>query len=511
LIIKLKKLLQDKFFLSLIILFLFGVLSSYSLPPYNFVIINFIIYPFVFIFLYIFKGQGYRTFLSGIIFGFGYFVSNLYWITNSLKFDIEFKPLIPFALIMIPLFLSLFYGFVFFIISFFKISFNFSSLLLIAIVFSAMEFLRGTIFTGFPWNLIVYSLSNSDSSIQILSYIGTYSLNLLSITFFLLPTLIIFNISKIAKLIIIFLSISTILINFNYGQKRIENFKKTEEIHMETSIKIVSPGIKLERYFNDEDPLKKINEIIALSSPDKEKSTLFVYPEGILAGLHLDDFKKYQYLIDRSFSDNHKIIMGINILEDEKIFNTLVMFNNKLKIIHTYKKNKLVPFGEFLPFENYLSNLGLKKITQGYRSFSSSNNRELINFNKFKILPLICYEIIYSGRLSKNRNYDFIVNISEDGWFGKSVGPYQHFIHSKFRSIEEGKNIIRSSNNGYSGLVSPIGSFKKIIKSTSSGVVSINKITLVEKTLFSSHGNKIFFYFNLIYISLIFFLKRKEL
>ena len=338
-IIKLKKLLQDKFFLSLIILFLFGVLSSYSLPPYNFVIINFIIYPFVFIFLYIFKGQGYRTFLSGIIFGFGYFVSNLYWITNSLTFDIEFKPLIPFALIMIPLFLSLFYGFVFFIISFFKISFNFSSLLLIAIVFSAMEFLRGTIFTGFPWNLIVYSLSNSDSSIQILSYIGTYSLNLLSITFFLLPTLIIFNISKIAKLIIIFLSISTILINFNYGQKRIENFKKTEEIHMETSIKIVSPGIKLERYFNDEDPLKKINEIIALSSPDKEKSTLFVYPEGILAGLHLDDFKKYQYLIDRSFSDNHKIIMGINILEDEKIFNTLVMFNNKLKIIHTYKKN----------------------------------------------------------------------------------------------------------------------------------------------------------------------------
>ena len=170
-----------------------------------------------------------------------------------------------------------------------------------------------------------------------------------------------------------------------------------------------------------------------------------------------------------------------------------------------------MPFGEFLPFENYLSNLGLKKITQGYRSFSSSNNRELINFNKFKILPLICYEIIYSGRLSKNRNYDFIVNISEDGWFGKSVGPYQHFIHSKFRSIEEGKNIIRSSNNGYSGLVSPIGSFKKIIKSTSSGVVSINKITLVEKTLFSSHGNKIFFYFNLIYISLIFFLKRKEL
>ena len=64
---------------------------------------------------------------------------------------------------------------------------------------------------------------------------------------------------------------------------------------METSIKIVSPGIKLERYFNDEDPLKKINEIIALSSPDKEKSTLFVYPEGILVD-HLDDFKKYQYL-----------------------------------------------------------------------------------------------------------------------------------------------------------------------------------------------------------------------
>ena len=101
-------------------------------------------------------------------------------------------------------------------------------------------------------------------------------------------------------------------------------------------------------------------------------------------------------------------------------------------------------------------------------------------------------------------------SISEDGWFGNSVGPYQHFSHSIFRSIEEGKNLVRSANNGISAFINPKGQIIKQIKSTERGVIEIKSFDQTKKTLFSSFGNKIFFYFLLFYISLFFFLKKKE-
>ena len=102
------------------------------------------------------------------------------------------------------------------------------------------------------------------------------------------------------------------------------------------------------------------------------------------------------------------------------------------------------------------------------------------------------------------------MNISEDGWFGNSIGPHQHYSHLIFRSIEEGKNLIRSGNNGISAFINHKGEIINQIKSTESGVIEVKSFYQTKKTLFSSIGNKIFFYFLLFYIILIFFLKRTE-
>ncbi len=160
----------------------------------------------------------------------------------------------------------------------------------------------------------------------------------------------------------------------------------------------------------------------------------------------------------------------------------------------------------------FFKKLGFKKITQGYLSFSSGDTRNLINIDNINFLPLICYEIIYSGNIKNNKNldYDFILNISEDGWFGESVGPHQHFSHSIFRSIEEGKDIIRSANNGISAHINSKGQLISKIITTKKGFIELKSFTQVKKTHFSKHGNKIFFYFLIIYISLIAFLKLRE-
>jgi len=176
--------------------FLLGSLTSFSLPPYNIILINFITFPallFILIELQKKTNSLWLNFKIGWLFGIGYFLSNIYWIVYSLTFEDIFKPLIPFALIIIPSFLGLFYGIITLVVSRIKLQKNFSSILIFSLVFGVIEFIRGFILGGFPWNLIVYSWTNYLNSLQILSIIGTYSLNLISITIFALPLLIIFQ------------------------------------------------------------------------------------------------------------------------------------------------------------------------------------------------------------------------------------------------------------------------------------------------------------------------------
>ena len=503
-----KSILENKAFLFLICLLL-GILTSFSLPPYNLFFINFLTFPVLLYILINYVNKKTISFFVGLIFGFGYFISNLYWITNSLTFDANFKIVIPFALILIPLFLGIFYGLVTFLCNFFNLKNKISSILIFSIFFGGIEFLRSFIFGGFPWNLVVFSFSNNLYSLQILSYIGTYSLNLLSITIFLLPVIFFFKYKSSTKFLIFSFSLILVVINFLYGNLVIKNFEKKEYDNLSSIIRVVSPNIPIERFLSNQDTEKSINELISLSDPHNLKKTIFIYPEGIITSIYLKDLKFFKDIFKENYNINHKVILGINSISQNQIYNSLIVLNNETELLYRYNKNKLVPFGEFLPFENFLKKIGLKKITQGYQSFSADDEREILEINQLKFIPLICYEIIYSGKINPNKNYyDFILNISEDGWFGKTIGPEQHLTHSIFRSIEEGKNILRSTNNGISAIVNPKGQIIKQIREK--GYFDVKKIKRVNKTYFAKHGNKIFFYFVLIYITFIVILKIRE-
>jgi len=257
--------------------------------------------------------------------------------------------------------------------------------------------------------------------------------------------------------------------------------------------------------------------LIELSDPNTSDKTIFIFPEGALAGVSLKHLKNFKNVFSEKFSDKHTIVMGINTQKEinnyNKIYNSLVVLDNNLNLISEYNKIKLVPFGEFLPFEKFFKKLGLKKIGYGYESFSSGKKRDVISLNdkNFNFIPLICYEIIYSGKINlNNENTSFIINISEDGWFGDSVGPHQHFSHTIFRAIEEGKNIIRSTNNGISAYIDSNGFIVSKLASTQKGVIEINNYKKFNKTFFSKFGNNIFFYIIIFYFILILFLKRGE-
>ena len=184
--------LSKKNFLNSIYIIFLGAVSSYSLPPYNYFIINFITFSLFFIFIFKKKkGTTYNKsfFLYGWSFGFGYFLLSLYWIAISLTFDQSFRFLIPLAIILLPALLAIFYGLMTYLFSILYSKNTIGSFFIFSVLFGTFEFIRGSIFTGFPWNLIAFSFSENIYFIQILSIIGTYSFNLICISLFTVPAI----------------------------------------------------------------------------------------------------------------------------------------------------------------------------------------------------------------------------------------------------------------------------------------------------------------------------------
>jgi apolipoprotein N-acyltransferase len=454
-------------------------------------------------------------FFYGWLFGFGYFFSSLYWISISLTFDQNFKFLIPITIILIPSFLGIFYGLAIFCFITSKPKKIVSSFLVFSLFLGVCEFFRGSILTGFPWNLIAYSFVNHLEILSITSLIGTYGFNLLCISLFASPAIFILRESKKEiGVCVVFLILP--LLFYLYGSSYKKIFNSSDVVNYDYKVRVIGSNISLDRFYSNIDPISVINELINISKPRKDDKTIFIWPEGILPDISQEELVKFKWLFKENFSENHLLLIGINsqTTNKEKInyFNSLSIYDHNLKILNFYNKINLVPFGEFLPFENILKKFGLNVITNNYQSFSKGSDRKIIEIKRnnfhLRILPLICYEIIYSGKIFQNPNYDLIVNISEDGWFGRSIGPKQHFAHSIFRAVESGKYLLRSANNGMAAVVNPLGIVEQKVEYSKSGYVDFKKAKKVKPTFFSKYGNKIFITLILLYILMIFSFNR---
>ena len=300
-------LLNNKLFVVFLAPFLLGAITTLGFAPYNFTFVNFFTFSILLFLISLIKKKmesKYRKkkfiryfFYLGSAFGFGFFLLGNYWISISLTHEEIFKGLIPFALILIPLFLSLFFGLAVLITGIF-VKKNVSFILYFSLVFSAFEFLRGNLLTGFPWNLISYTWSWSVEVTQILSLIGAYSLSLISVTFFCIPFL--FFQRGIVKKNIYFLLFFLIIFiaNYSYGKFKFNNsnYRFDENIN----VKIISPNFSLEDYNNRSEAFQ-IERLVKISDPEKDKKTLFIWPEGIFYESYLDDIKKYEnFLLNKS-------------------------------------------------------------------------------------------------------------------------------------------------------------------------------------------------------------------
>ncbi len=514
----LEKILNSRSFIIFILPFFLGLISVFSFQPFNFTFVNFLIMPTLFLIIThvqkrsknIYRKKPYlkNLFFIGYLFGIGFFLSGTYWISYSLTFDENLKLLIPLSIILIPLSLGLFFGFASLCSGPFMKN-NYSSFFLFCLILSLTDYLRGEALSGFPWNLWSYTWSWFVEIIQVLNPIGLYAFNSISILFFCSPVILFFKNKH--KYFVFFIFLLIFFSFYIYGSYKINNDQEViKEIKQTINVKVISPNFDM-RYIHSEKEIKEtIEKVARYSDPDPNKETVFVWPEGIFAGVYLEDLKKFSNLFNKNFSKNHLVIFGINTQDDstEKFYNSLVVVNNRLEVLYKYDKKKLVPFGEFLPFEYFLEKFGLKKITYGYGSFSTGSDQNNFKFNNLNILPLICYEIIFPKLTQySNRKTNIIVNISEDAWFGDSIGPHQHFAKAIFRAIESNTFILRSANKGVSAFINSNGIAIKRLEPNETGSIELN-VPLINNDF--KNKNDLIFFILLFTYTFIFFLFRKN-
>ncbi len=384
------------------------------------------------------------------IFGFGFFLASLYWISFGPAVYInEFWWVIPFAVVGLPAFMAIFIILVGLISYKFKDSFFYHFALTLGWLF--VEWLISWIFTGLPWAMLGYGFSISELFIQPASVFGILGLSFIAVfigSSFYNRKNIMFR-ATIALIILI----SCIV----YSYLRLQSYK-TE--YSDIKIRVVQPSIPQIDKWDSNIFWENMTKQIELSQKGETPPDIIVWSEAALTVPYyykpvFDSImsvftKKNQVLLSGGVSDNNK--KG----NEFEIYSSLIALGDNGKLLFDYHKAHLVPFGEYMPLKSYIP---LKKLTHGILDYTQGT-REVLALSAYnlRIQPLICYESIFFDEVRiSNQDADIIVNVTNDAWYGKSSGPYQHMQISRIRAVENGLPLIRSANNGISAIVDPLG------------------------------------------------------
>jgi len=455
--------------------------------------LGFIIFPyFIILTSNLYNQKSFLTFfVYGFLFGLGFLIIYLSWIHNPFLVYEATKPY-AFLALLLPFFLSIFFGLGFIIYKYLVLKFHI--FLITPFVFILIEFVISNFIYGFPWISNSLILSNNIPGFYLIKYLGTIMSGYLILLIFLLPYMLL-HISSIKKyyvqLLILYSPLIFILFIF-YSDSKQKNLNK--EIDIEIN-QLVNPISSLNKKNIGEKIKKLVNE---------SKSDYIIFAEN-----------NFPYLINNNnlsnlnsfINGNKKVIIGATTLKDGDYYNSFYLLEKNN--ITSFEKKILVPFGEFLPFRKYLN---FMEIISGSIDYQKGNSERIItSTDNVKILPIICYEIVFD-KIFKNinkKNIDILVNITNDSWFGTRSGPYQHFYISRVKALVANKYLLRVSNNGISAIIDNNG---KIIKSS-----KLNKIAQLKYKLKTSNNSSYFFahkiftyYLFATFIFLIFYCKRKE-
>ena len=451
-----------------------GIIAAAALPPIHALPVLLISFPCL---IWLIDGtQNWRrAFWVGWWFGLGHFAAGLYWIAHALVVDLRFAWLIPFAVLCIPAVIGLYVGVATALARIVR-----SGLLritVLAVSWTLMEWLRGQLFTGFPWNPIGSVWVVSDVALQSASYVGVLGLGLLTVlgaALFALPA---YDVTDFQWRRLVPLALC-ILIIFLPGFLR-PDFREPLAYHLNIHLRIVQPNIPQKIKWLRSLRAKHLATYLSLSGrPATHSPTHLIWPETAVPFVMSRDVVRRQK-IAAVIPKKGLLLTGSIRTSDRgvkpfQLWNSFHALSASGAIEKTHDKFHLVPFGEYVPFGNFLGKyLGLKKITSGRTDFSAGPGPQTLKLPMLpSFSPLICYEVIFAdGVVAAGSRPKWLLNITNDAWFGMSSGPYQHFAMARLRAVEQGLPLIRAANTGISGVVDPFGRVIKRLSLNTRGIV----------------------------------------
>jgi len=483
-------------------LFLVGFLATFSLPPFSFFPSVFLITISIFYLLY--SDNLKEAFLIGFFLAFGWFLVSLYWISNAILIGgKEFFWMIPFIFFGLPAILSIFWGLAFFFTN--LIGKNITErLFLLSILLPFFEWLRGNILSGFPWNMIGLSLSSPLEFAQTISFLGPYGQNILIVFLLTIPASLYHN-KKIFSFMVTVVC-GTVLLTSTY-------IFNNNKIHFtKQSIRIVQPNFSHFEKWDKSKYLINQDKLLELSKNESKENYIIVWPETAIVNFFENIQQDIPHIVKTILYKNSGILIA-GIPRKEMInnknfyYNSMIAIDHNGKIVGNYDKKRLVPFGEYNPFKTFFS--FFNTIATDKEFSKGGQNNQFFAYNNLNLFPMICYEAIFPFKTYKDKSYDLIINITNDVWFGKTLGPEQHFWLAKQRAIETGIPLLRVSNSGISGLIAPNGKEIESLKFGSSGFLELKIPKKFKQTLYLKFGEKIYYLITLVLILLFIFFRRR--
>lgn len=496
-----------------------GAVSTFALPPYGFLPLLFITVP---VLVWLLDGVGeptrsrrrrvvWRSALVGWWFGFGYFLLGLFWIGNAFLVDADkFAFLLPVAVTLMPAGLALFTAAAAALSRLFWFH-GYRRIAVFAVVWTSFEWLRGHILTGFPWNLIGSSFAASDGLLQAAALVGPYGLSFIAML--VAGSIASFDTrgASIARridgdlLAAPAIALAGLALIWIGGAARLSS--APPEQSGATEIRIVHPNTPFSKDWDSEERLLTvIGQLLRMSrEPTADRpdglapGTVIVWPENAVPVL-LGREPYVLAAIGRTLPQGSHLIVGSNRGEPAAggpanrlsvFYNSLYVVDDRGEIVETYDKHHLVPFGEYVPLRHLLGRIGLRQLVQFQGSFEEGPGpRTLAVGGVPPMSPLICYEVIFAGNVvARGERPAWLVNITNDAWFGSSAGPYQHFLQVRLRAIEQGLPVVRSANSGISALVDPYGRVVKSLPLDREGVIDAVLPAPLEPTLYARLGD----------------------
>ncbi len=431
----------------------------------------------------------------GWAFGFGFFLVGLHWIGFAFVVDSDRHAwLLPFVAVLFPGGLALFFGLAAGVAQLRWA--GWARVLVLASALASVEWLRGHILTGFPWNLPGYVWSGTDAMFQLASVVGIYGLSLITLLAFLAPAAVVDQNGRRLDVRWALGAPPLMLVAlFVFGWLRLPPMPVATFDTI--AVRIVQPNVPQTEKWKPEHFQRNWRVLVDLTQqPGLESRTVVVWPEAAppLALLETPDALQVAGMI---LPDRTTLLTGtIRIERGEKrrFFNSMAAVSGTGQVLATYDKAHLVPFGEYLPLYWLLEPLGVSQITgggQGYTEGLGIRTLKVAGLPSFS--PLICYELIFPGEVAvAGQRPEWLMTMTDDSWFGPWTGPYQHLGIAKVRAAEEGLAVVRAANTGVSAVIDPYGRITTSLGLDRTGVLDANLPRPLQQTLYSIWGDLIF-------------------